>query len=127
MKQKKNKLTRYDTLKAIPLRNQAIKEGEKEEGEITLIVPRKNSRLIKIFSLAFRIPGERHISLDEIGTWVWRKCDGRTSVGSLIESLSGEFKISPKEAEISLLSFLKKMAQKKLIGFMINSDNQNAT
>ena len=120
MKQKKNKLTRYDTLKAMPVKNQAIKEEKKEEGEITLIVPRKNSGLINIFSLAFRIPGERRISLDEIGTWVWRECDGHTSVGDMIESLSREFKVSPKEAEISLLSFLKKMAQKKLIGFMIN-------
>ncbi len=121
MKQKKRKLTRYDTLKAVPVRNQAIKEREKDNSEITLIIPRKNSRFINIFSLVFRIPKERHISLDEIGTWVWRKCNGHTSVSNMIESLSREFKVSPREAEISLLSFLKKMAQKKLIGFIINS------
>ena len=119
LRPRKGKLTREDTLRAKPVRNQAISERRGDKGDIILIIPRKKDGWIRILSRIFYLPRERNMSLDEIGSWVWQKCDGQVSVGEMIEDLSREFKINPKEAEVSLLSFLKKLTEKRLIGFLI--------
>lgn len=75
---------------------------------------------MRILFGVFHIPGEKKICLDEIGMWVWHKCDGRVTVGRIIEDLAKEFKINRKEAEVSLLSYLRKLGEKKLIGFLID-------
>lgn len=54
-----------------------------------------------------------------MGSWVWRKCDGETAVEEMIRSMSAEFNLSRREAEISLMIFLKSLSSKKLIGFML--------
>jgi hypothetical protein len=121
LKFKKQRLTREGTLKAKPIRNQAVGETSGYKGELILTVPVRKDRWLRIVSRILYIPGERKISLDEIGVWVWRKCDGKANVGEMIEALAGEFKVNSKEAEVSLLGFLKKLADKRLIGFLINT------
>ena len=88
---------------------------------MVLAIPRKKARWVRIFSKLFAIPEEKKIYLDDIGGWVWQRCDGRVSVGKMIEDLAGEFKINSKEAEVSLLSYLKNLAQKRLIGFVVEN------
>ncbi len=116
---RKQGLSREDTLRARPIRNEAVRENRQDNGEIILVVPRKKVWWVRILSRIFYIPGERKISLDEIGSWVWQKCDGHVSVGKIMENLAKEFKLNPKEAEVSLLSYLKKLGQKRLIGFLM--------
>ncbi len=116
---RKEKLSRQDTLNAKPVKNQAVGEKRNEKGETILIIPTRKGGWVRILSRILYIPQERTICLDEIGAWVWQKCNGNINVSKMIEALAKEFKINPKEAEISLLSFLKKLAQKRLIGFLI--------
>jgi len=119
MSLKKERLTREETLKARPIRNEFVKETKGKKGETILVIPRKKVRWIQILSRIFYIPPERKISLDEIGAWVWSRCNGSVAVINMIEELAQEFKINRKEAEVSLLNYLKKLAEKRLIGFVI--------
>ena len=105
----------------MPVRNEAVRESRQDNGEIILTVPRKKIWWVLTLSRIFHIPGKRKILLDEIGMWVWHKCDGHTAVGKIIEDLAKEFKINRKEAEVSLLSYLKKLGEKRLIGFLIRT------
>lgn len=120
LRSKKQGLTREDTLRARPIKNEAVRESRQDNGEIILVVPRKKVWWLRILSRIFYIRGQREISLDEIGSWVWHKCDGRVSVGKIMEDLAKEFKINRKEAEVSLLSYLKKLGEKRLIGFLMD-------
>ncbi len=96
-----------------------VREHETGDGTLILLLPRRNSIGYRILSKMFFIPREKKVSLDEIGRWVWRRCDGQTTVGQLVRQLSEEFQLSRKEAEISLMGFLKRLATKKLIGFAL--------
>ncbi len=121
VKRKRPKLTREGTLSAKPIRNQAVEETRGDKGSLILIVPVRKDRWFGILSRILYFPREKKISLDEIGAWVWHKCDGKASVGEMIGKLAGEFKVNPKEAEVSLLGFLRKLADKRLIGFLIDT------
>ncbi len=79
----------------------------------------RDTGAIRVISKMFFMPREKKIRLDEIGSWVWRRCDGRTDVEAMINQMSEEFKLSRKESEVSLFSFLRSMSKKKLIGFEI--------
>ena len=125
MKLKRQKLTREGTLNAKPIRNQAVEETKGDKGELTLIVPVRKDKWFGILSRILYVPREKKISLDEIGAWVWHKCDGKASVSEMIGKLAGEFKVNPKEAEVSLLGFLNKLANKSFIGFLIK-EHQNS-
>jgi hypothetical protein len=43
-------------------------------------------------------------------------------VGNMIEEVARKFKIKQKEAQASLLKYLKTLAQKRLIGFIITKN-----
>ena len=113
------RLTLEETLKARPIRNAAVKEKKWDDEETFLVIPRKNARWVRILSKIFYIPEEKKVYLDEIGAWVWQRCDGKTSVNKMIEGLSQEFKVDKKDAQTSLLKYLKKLGEKRLIGFVI--------
>jgi hypothetical protein len=118
-RQSKKRFTLEDTLNAKPVRNETVKEKKWDDGQTFLVIPRKDARWVRIFSRIFYIPEERKISLDEIGAWVWSKCDGRISVNGMIDELAGKFNLKRKEAEVSLLKYLKNLGEKRLIGFVI--------
>lgn len=118
---RKKRFTLEETLKARPVRNEAVKQRKWDDGETYLVIPRKRVRWVGILSKIFYIPEERKIYLDEIGVWVWHRCDGHLSVGKMIEELARKFKLKQKDAQESLLKYLKKLAEKKLIGFVIAS------
>ncbi len=104
-----------------------VSERETDDGTLILVLPRRRNFLYKLLSLIFTIPKERKLSLDDIGRWVWEKCDGQHAAGDIIGQLSEKFNISRKEAEVSLLSFLKDMSKKKLIGFVLaKRDNDHS-
>ena len=55
-----------------------------------------------------------------MGTEVWQMCDGHTSVATMIDRLRECYKLDRKEAEVSLLSYLKTLGQKRFIGFLVD-------
>ena len=71
-----------------PTRNDSLKWEETEEGEIQIKIKRDDSWRIRFLSKLFYIPKNRKITLDEVGSEVWQLCNGRNSVGDMIEKLS---------------------------------------
>lgn len=110
-------------LNSRPARNESLEWEKVESGEIKIQIVRQDSWKIRMLSKVFYIPKERNITLDEVGSEVWVMCNGRTSVGQMIESLSGKYQLNRKEAEVSLLAYLKTLGQKRFIGFMLESQN----
>ena len=113
-------LPRGEVLSLKPLRNREvaweIAEGEEAAGA-RLTVPRREDRTGQLLSWIFKIPQSRVIELDEFGAQVWERCDGRHSVDQLIKHTCDTYKLNRRQGEVSVLTFMKMLAQRRLIGF----------
>jgi len=111
------RITRDESLDAVVVRNRAVQARENEGGGITLIVPFRASALVRRLSgyLGAADRGERKIELDEVGSFVWRMCDGQSRVREMIARLAEKYKLNRKEAEVSLTTFLRTLAARRLV------------
>jgi hypothetical protein len=84
-----------------PRRRCAWKE---EDGRVTILRPRFGfGRVGGFIERRFR-PRPFRVHLDEIGSFVWKRCDGATRVSTIAEALVGEFgdRIDPVEERLVL-------------------------
>ena len=124
---KKPRLTRDAMLESRPARNELLAWEKTEEGEVRITVTRQETWKTRLLSKLFYIPEKRTITLDEVGAQVWQMCDGRTSVADMIEGLRDRYKLDRKEAEVSLLSYLKTLGQKRFVGFLVEGAQKAAS
>ena len=123
-KDKGPKLSRAAMLASRPTRNDSLRWEQSDEGEVRVIVERQETWKVKLLSKVFYIPKERKITLDEVGTEVWQMCNGRNSVGQMIDLLSEKYQLNRKEAEVSLLQYLKTLGQKRFVGFVLEGEER---
>ncbi len=109
-------------LSSRPARNDLLTWEKNDSGEARITVTRQDNWRVRLLSKVFYVPKERTITLDEVGSMVWQMCNGRTTVSQMIEGLSKEYKLDRKEAEVSLLSYLKTLGQKRFIGFVLEGE-----
>lgn len=113
-------LPRGEMLALKPQRAREVKweQDETESGSVgvKLIVPRREDRLGQIIARVFRIPESRTIELDEFGAQVWVRCDGQHSVEQLVQFTCREYKLNRRQGEVSVVTFMKMLAQRRLIG-----------
>ena len=113
-------LSRVQSLNAIPVRNHNVEsERDDDTGETLIIIPRRDDRWVRFLSKLLFVPDHRKVTLDELGTFVWDRCDGETTVRDLIHAFAEQYKLSRKEAELSMVAFLRQMAKKRLVGLAI--------
>lgn len=119
LNRKNSSLPRGEMLALRPLRNQAIAWEMKTDTETpgaNLTVPRREDKFGQIVSRIFQVPSTKTIELDEFGAAVWEKCDGRHSVEQLVVFTSSAYKLNRRQAEVSVVSFMRMLAQRRLIG-----------
>ena len=121
---KKPKLSREAMLGSRPARNDLVTWEKNDNGEARITVERQDSWKIRALSKVFYIPKQRTITLDEVGSEVWQMCNGRTTVAQMIEGLRKKYKLDRKEAEVSLLAYLKTLGQKRFIGFVLEGEER---
>jgi len=117
-------LKRENILEAIPLRNATIKWEENDEGEVSIVIPPKDKTWVKIITKIFMIPGKRVVVLDEIGSFVWMQCDGEHTIKDIINSLTGKYRLTRKEAEVSLINYMRTLGKRGMLGFAIQDPNK---
>jgi hypothetical protein len=110
-------LTREESLDAVVVASGDVSLRERKDGGITLSVPFRPTPFVAWLSRRLHVTGtaERPLELDEIGSFVWRMFDGRTQVREMIRRLSERYKLNRKEAEVSLTSFIRTLAKKRLV------------
>ncbi len=112
-------------LNSRPARNDLLQWDKTESGEARITVTRIDSWKVRLLSKLFYVPRKRTITLDEVGTEIWQMCNGRTSVGQMIEELRVKYKLDRKEAEVSLLQYLKTLGEKRFVGFVLEGTEQS--
>lgn len=118
------KFSRDDVMKSHPVRNTLIKWEESENGEVSLVVPQKETLWVKAVSKIFMLPKSRVVVLDEVGSSVWTLCDGHNSIDTIVRALSNKYKLTRKESETSLLAFFRKLGKRGMIGFAVPKQKQ---
>ena len=113
---KRPPLSREDSLNSLPARNEALSARRTDAGEIEITLPRKDVWWVTLLSKFTFVPTSRKVVLDEIGTFVWDLCDGKTTVRELIEVFAKRYKLPRREAEVSITNYLKILLRRRLIG-----------
>ncbi len=111
----KHRPTRTEALAALPVRNDLIR-WFKEDGEANLFIPRKKGRFGDLVGRVFRLPDDKQLVLDRVGSGVWELCDGFHSVERILDYVQRRHKLTRREAEVSVGTYLKILAERNLIG-----------
>jgi len=135
-KPKSSRLSRSEFLSLKPVRSPVVKWEKNEKGKIKIIIPLKkikeemkgNKKVKKkpagVLSKLFQEPEEKRIYLDEVGSAVWDLCDGERTTKEIVDYLCQKYKLLPREAEVSLGSYLNSLAKRGLIGFILPEELQ---
>ncbi len=121
---RKPKIERKDALAMIPVRHPLV-TWESTGSEVVLSIPlredkvaRTIKKMITSLRMARELPESRQLALDEVGSFVWELCDGERNIDCLVQSLVRQYKLTRREAEASVTTFLQTLAKRNLIGLM---------
>lgn len=115
-RKEKKVVPREDVLSAVPIRNPLIQWELEDTGEAKLTIPLRKSAKLTVLSFLFRVPKMKVVMLDDVGTQVWLRCDGKSRVEDLVKGLGEKHNLTRREVEVSLFSYLQQLAQRGYIG-----------
>ena len=115
---------RSSLLAARPRRNELVRETQRTERSLRLTAPLRPGFMQRFLS---RNANSKSFDLDALGIWVWDRVDGHQTVRTLIETFATEHRLNAREAEVSVLAFLKMLAQRNLIALVAPKIAHEAT
>lgn len=84
---------------------------------LTLIVQRREDTYARLITKIFGVVGNKRIELDEFGSQIWLLCDGTHAVDKMVTHTSTRYKLNRRQAEVSVVTFMRMLGQRRLIGF----------
>ena len=115
LRQPSPQITRRQAMAIKPLRNPNLEWKYNEEGHVVAMLTRRGGPTGKLINFFLTVPEERPAILDEVGTFVWKMCDGEHSIEQISKALSDEYKLTPREVEVSLNEYLRMLAKRGMI------------
>jgi hypothetical protein len=112
-------LSREQSLSARPVVNSLVKVEKDEEDNAVLQIPRRDTAMSRLVARVFKLSPYRQLTLDELGTFVIELCDGRHTVREIVDKFRKRFKLNQREAELSMRKFLRTLAEKSIIGLVV--------
>jgi hypothetical protein len=112
-------IDRRRSLASVPILNQNVSiQGSDEENWVLVmkLTKKKSSSFLSRFTPK---QTEHRFELDELGTFVVKQLDGRNTVERIIERFVERFKVNRREAELSVVEFLKTLTRKRIISIAV--------
>ena len=109
-------------LASVPRLNPTVRWDHLDSGEIMATYRQEVRGMKGLFMRLFAAPETAQIVLDDAGTRVVDAIDGTRTVGELIALVADEFRVSRKEAEVSLLKYMEMLGRRRLVGFEVAPD-----
>lgn len=78
-------------------------------------LPPRRSAPIRALAWLMRQPARPHVELDEVGTWVLERWDGRTTLHELADALAAHLRLTRREAETALADFVGMLMRRNLV------------
>lgn len=116
-------VSRQEFLNTRPLRNPRLKWERNENGKVTIFFSYKKGRFASIF---YKIPKEKQVVLDKVGSHVWNFCDGKHTVEHIAESIHQEYKLTMEEAEAALRTYFNQLSERGIVGFILPQKNKGS-
>jgi hypothetical protein len=91
---------------------------DQPDGRVTVLVPRFSGRWARRWVLPLFARQEVPLRLDALGSFVWRQCDGRTSVGEIAARLQARAGGERAEAGTRVITFLRQLARYDSVTFL---------
>jgi len=113
---------RRQALDAKPILNPAVEWRTGDGGGVIVTVMRRTDWWVRLLSLAFYVPREREVALDEIGSAVWRMMEEPRTVGEMAAELGARYGLQKREAEAALFHYLRTLAKRRLIAMELSVD-----
>jgi hypothetical protein len=86
-----------------------------ENGSVVVLVPKfQHELLVKWLVPHLRYPHVR-VKLDKLGSFVWKQCDGKTTVATMADKMRSEFADSAESAEDRIRTFLLMLEKSDLV------------
>lgn len=116
-----------EMLQLRPIRNPKLEWIEEEERVVlTIRHEMQQNWKTRLLSRLVAVPKDRRVALDAIGSDVWRLTDGENTLGFIAKKLAKKYKLTPREAELSLQQFFKELGRRGYIGFLTEkSESKN--
>jgi hypothetical protein len=112
-------LTRDQAMQAWPVRNPGLTTHVSDDGIVTVELPRRKDWMGGVLGFLFSVPASKPVQLDEIGSFVYDRCDGERTVNDIVDDMMAEYKLNRREVEVSLTKFLQTLAQRGIIAFAV--------
>lgn len=114
--------SRRALLQLRPVRNPALSWDE-QDGIVVLRIERKDSPnatswKARLASAFVKLPEERAVELDALGTDVWKMLDGTVTMAGVIAALAKKHRLSKREAELSVQQYFKELSRRNYIAFL---------
>ena len=113
-------LSRSDAFSCIPIRNPHVVETRLETGEILLAYPETLKpwfiTILQRMKKESRLQRLRKLQLDILGTGVWDLVNGKSTVMEIIDLFADCHQLYRKEAEVSVVQFLRELGRRGIIG-----------
>ena len=97
------------------VRPRRLLDWREEDGRCVLLRPSFGThRMVRRLA---RLVGDPHyrIKLDEIGSLIWKACDGRTTLADIVRRLRARFGERVEPADLRLARFLRQMLKGKML------------
>jgi hypothetical protein len=105
-------------LSAVPQRNRAATFERRRSGLLVSVPLDRPGWLVPPISWVIPWSPLRKVQLDEIGTEVLDLCDGRRSVEEVIEKFAKDHKLSFREGQVAVTSFLRGLMKRGIVAIV---------
>ncbi len=111
-------------LLAIPTPNTAANaKYDEESGLVTVTVKNiKPDYMIPPFSWVVHFSPKKDITLDKLGSQLWKLCNGRNTVENIIDKFKDAHELTFHEARTSVVEYLKKLIQRGVVAVIIQEE-----
>lgn len=112
-------LDRRRSLAAVPMISREITE-ERRVANDKLVLIAHFERRKTVFSRWLPETIEKRVELDDLGIFVYDLIDGERSVAGIIDLFIQNFKLNRREAELSVVQFLRSLAERRMIMIVVS-------
>ena len=107
--------SRTDALKAVPVPAPGVRASVTPEGLVRITHPAVlRPWLTRLLPKGLAAP-MRTLELDAMGTFVWNRVDGATTVADLARCVAAHYSCLPAEAEQAVALFVKQLGQRGIL------------
>lgn len=118
----RTRFTREQSLAAVPVRNASLEIARDDAGIVTVTIPWRPGRWASMVGALMMVPRARRrrvVQLDEVGSYVFDLCDGERPVKTIVDIFAQRYKLSRKEALVSIMTYLGQLARRGIMALMV--------